>query len=86
MYIPDAGNITGLVGGDFGVVLLERGIARMQYVGSPLIFTFDMVEIHTGAIYQTLYQHLRLTQIFYLASDGFFMFNGERSIPIGVER
>ena len=28
--IADAGHITGLVGGEFGVVLLEKAIARMQ--------------------------------------------------------
>lgn len=84
--IPDAGNITGLVGGDFGVVLLERGIARMQYVGSPLIFTFDMVETGHGCDIPNSIAALAPTQIFYLASDGFFMFNGERSIPIGAEK
>jgi hypothetical protein len=84
--IPDAGNITGLVGGDFGVVLLERGIARMQYVGSPLIFTFDMVETGHGCDIPNSISALAPTQIFYLASDGFFMFNGERSIPIGAEK
>ena len=37
--IPDAGEITGLVGGNIGVILLERGVARIEYVGSPTIFT-----------------------------------------------
>ena len=84
--IPDAGNITGLVGGDFGVVLLERGIARFNYVGSPLIFQFDMVETGHGCDIANSVAALAPTQIFYLASDGFFMFNGERSIPIGAEK
>ena len=49
--IPDAGHITGLVGGEFGVVLMEKAIARMQYVGSPLIFTFEKVETGHGCNY-----------------------------------
>ena len=84
--IADAGHITGLVGGEFGVVLLENAIARMQYVGSPLIFTFEKVETGHGCNYPNSIASLGPTQIFYLADDGFFMFDGQRSIPIGAEK
>ena len=84
--IPDAGHITGLVGGEFGVVLMERAIARMQYVGSPLIFTFEKVETGHGCNYPNSVASLGPTQVFYLADDGFFMFDGQRSIPIGAEK
>ena len=84
--IPDAGQITGLVGGEFGVVLMERAIARMQYVGSPLIFTFEKVETNHGCNYPNSVASLGASQVFYLADDGFFMFNGQKSIPIGAEK
>ena len=84
--IPDAGNITGLVGGQFGVVLMERAIARMEFVGSPLIFTFEQVETGHGCNYPNSVAALAPTQVFYLADDGFFMFDGKRSIPIGAEK
>ena len=84
--IPDAGQITGLVGGEFGVVLMERAIARMQYVGSPLIFTFEKVETNHGCSYPNSVASLGASQVFYLADDGFFMFNGQKSIPIGAEK
>ena len=84
--IPDAGHITGLVGGEFGVVLMEKAIARMQYVGSPLIFTFEKVETGHGCNYPNSIASLGPTQVFYLADDGFFMFDGQRSIPIGAEK
>lgn len=84
--IPDAGHITGLVGGEFGVVLLEKAIARMQYVGSPLIFTFEKVETSHGCNYPNSVAALGPTQVFYLADDGFFFFNGNQSIPIGAEK
>ena len=84
--IPDAGNITGLVGGEYGTILLERGIVRMQYVGTPLIFTFDAVETGHGCQYPNSVSATSPQQIFYLADDGFFMFNGQRSIPIGAEK
>ena len=84
--IADAGHITGLVGGEFGVVLLENAIARMQYVGSPLIFTFEKVETGHGCNYPNSVASLGPTKVFYLADDGFFMFDGQRSIPIGAEK
>ena len=84
--IPDAGQITGLVGGEYGVVLLEKAIARMQYVGSPLIFTFEKVETNHGCNYPNSVASLGASQVFYLADDGFFMFNGQKSIPIGAEK
>ena len=84
--IADAGHITGLVGGEFGVVLLENAIARMQYVGSPLIFTFEKVETGHGCNYPNSVASLGPTKGFYLADDGFFMFDGQRSIPIGAEK
>ena len=84
--IPDSGPITGFVGGQFGVVLMERGIARMEYSGSPLIFTFEKVETGHGCNYPNSVAALAPTQVFYLADDGFFMFDGNRSIPIGAEK
>jgi hypothetical protein len=84
--IADAGHITGLVGGEFGVVLLEKAIARMQYVGSPLIFTFEKVETGHGCNYPNSVAALGPTQVFYLADDGFFFFNGNQSVPIGAEK
>lgn len=84
--IADAGHITGLVGGEFGVVLLEKAIARMQYVGSPLIFTFEKVETGHGCNYANSVAALGPSQVFYLADDGFFFFNGSQSVPIGAEK
>ena len=46
--IPDAGAITGLVGGEYATILLEKAIARASYVGSPLIYQIDRVETSRG--------------------------------------
>lgn len=84
--IPDAGAVTGLVGGEVGIVLLERGIARMQYVGTPLIFTFEKVETAQGCTYPGSVASIGPSQVFYLSDNGFFMFNGNTSVPIGSEK
>jgi len=83
--IADAGAVTGLCGGEFGVVFLERAIVRMQYVGSPLVFQFDRVETARGCEYPGSVVQLGAT-CFYIASDGFYAFDGNASRPIGSER
>lgn len=84
--IADAGAITGLVGGETGVVLLEKAIVRMQYVGSPLIFSFEKVETGHGCNYPNSVASLGPNQVFYLSDRGFQMFDGQRSQPIGSEK
>jgi len=46
--IAEGGNITGITGGEFGIVLLERSIIRMTYIGSPLFFQFDAISRNLG--------------------------------------
>ena len=84
--IPDAGAITGLVGGENGVVMMERGIARLEYVGSPLVFTVQRIETTHGCEIPNSIVSLGTYAIFYISSDGFFMFNGNQSVPIGSEK
>lgn len=83
--LADSGFITGFVGGETGVVLCERGIYRMQYVGTPLIFTFQKVTNH-GCTFPHSVAALGAERVFYLSQDGFFMFDGRQSIPIGADK
>ncbi len=50
--IPDGGPITGLSGGEYGVVFQNTAISVMEYVGTPNIFTFRKVEDSIGCIAQ----------------------------------
>lgn len=83
--IADMGDITGLVGGEYATILLEKGIVRASYIGSPLIFQFDKVETVRGCKVPGSVCNVGHS-VFYLADDGFYMFNGERSQPIGAEK
>ncbi len=83
--IPDAGAITGLVGGEYCTILMERAIVRATYTGPPLIWQFDKVETArgcqvSGSVCNT--GHM----VFYLSDDGFYMFDGSRSQPVGAEK
>jgi hypothetical protein len=83
--IPDGGEIRGLTGGEFGLVLLERSIVRMSYVGSPLIFQFDNISRNLGCYESSsVAQWMGIT--YFLADDGFYACNGQQVEPIGAEK
>ena len=83
--LGDHGDIMGLVGGDYGVVFMERGIFRMDYVGAPLIYQFTRVEQARGLAAPRGLAPLG-AQVFYLTDDGFYLFDGAQSTPIGKNR
>lgn len=83
--IPDAGAITGLVGGERAVILMERAIAVAYYVGSPLIYEINRVETQRGCPFPDSIANVG-GDVFYLARDGFYRFSGNQSIPIGAEK
>jgi len=83
--IPDGGQIVGIRGGEFGLVLLERSIHRMTYVGTPFIFQFDNISRNKGcAVAGSITQYQGIT--FFLSDDGFYMCDGQQVIPIGAEK
>lgn len=83
--IPDGGNIKGITGGEFGVVLLERSIVRMSYIGAPLFFQFDTISRTLGCYEQgSIAQYGPLT--FFLSDDGFYVCDGQTVKPIGAEK
>lgn len=83
--IPDAGAITGLVGGEYATILMERAIVRATYTGPPLIWQFDKVETSRGCQVPGSVCNIG-HMVFYLSDDGFYMFDGSRSQPIGAEK
>lgn len=83
--IPDGGHITGIRGGEFGLVFLEKAIHRMTYVGTPFVFQFDNISRGKGCITAgSIAQVMGLT--FFLAEDGFYMCDGQSIKAIGDEK
>ena len=83
--IPDGGQIMGIRGGEFGLVLLERSIHRMTYVGTPFIFQFDNISRNKGCMASgSIVQYQGIT--FFLSDDGFYMCDGQQVTPIGAEK
>lgn len=80
--LPDTGLITGMTGGDFGVILTDNSVWRATYVGSPVIFRFDEVVPRMPCIAPlSVARYQNLT--FFLARSGLQLFDGSQCIPIG---
>jgi hypothetical protein len=86
--LPDAGAVMGIVGGlaqADAVIVQEGALTRAMYRGTPEIFIFDKIEggrgcIAAGSIIQS-------GGIFsYLADNGFYLFDGAQSVPIGANK
>ncbi|NIR50009.1 hypothetical protein GWO43_16040 [candidate division KSB1 bacterium] len=83
--VPDGGPIVGGTGGEFGTILQEHAITRMNFVGGNLRFTFDRVEGAIGCIAGgSIVEHKGRT--FYLSEEGFQVFNGAESVNISTDR
>jgi len=83
--LPDGGDVTGIVGGEFGIVFLEKAIVRMSYIGSPLIFQFDTISRNVGCIEGNSIAQYSGTAYF-LSDDGFYATNGQTLNGIGSEK
>jgi hypothetical protein len=83
----DGGWVMNVIGGEYGVIFRERSIHKMSYIGSPLIFQFDEIEGASGTpASRSCVKFGRGNNIFYLGRDGFYIFDGQQSNPIGVNQ
>jgi len=83
--MPDGGNITGITGGEFGLIFAERSVSRMSYVGSPLFFQFDTISRGLGCIAEgSVAQYGNIS--YFLSDDGFYSCDGQTVRGIGTEK
>ncbi len=83
--IADGGDVMGITGGEFGLILMERSIVRMSYIGSPFFFQFDSIARGLGCITpNSVGQYASVT--FFLSDDGFYSCDGQSVKPIGTEK
>lgn len=70
---------------DYGVIIRDRALVRMEFVGSPQIFQFTQAEVNRGTICLNSVATDGVN-IYYLDDNGFFMFDGLKSYPIGDKK
>lgn len=83
--MPTGGQINGITGGEYGLVLQERRVSRMTYVGTPAIFQFDELNNEIGCIARK--SVARVGQMtFFLSTRGFAMCDGSSVRVLGEEK
>jgi hypothetical protein len=81
----DGGEVMGLAGGEYGVVLQRNAIKRMTYQGGEVIFSFDEISSNTGCMAKgSVTQAGRL--VFFLSERGFMICDGNDVRPIGEDK
>lgn len=85
-FVGEGGAITGIVGGEFGIVLLERSIFRLDYQGTPLIFSANEISQTIGTAVSGSIAALG-RRIFFYSDDGFYMLeDGSKLTAIGANK
>ena len=83
--LPEGGVITGLTGGQYGLIFQESRITRMDYRGGNVVFQFRRIEDNRGAV-----QGKNVIQVgnlvYFLSEDGFYVTDGNASRPIGANK
>lgn len=81
----DGGEITGLIGGEIGLVLQRNAVRRMAYVGGNVLFRFDKISANVGcSTVHSVGQHGELA--FWYSDNGFKMWDGAQIKSIGYEK
>lgn len=86
LYDGELGFGTGIVGplgAADGALFFESGIYRMQYVGSPAVWDFQVAQGAKGSRFPgsiVLFNNVA----YYLSDDGFYAFDGATARPIGA--
>ena len=81
----EQGEVQAIVGLDYAAIFQERAIRRAIYIGPPIIWDFgqEAVEKRRGCISRNA-ATVWGRSVFYVADDGFYMFDGQASTPIGA--
>jgi hypothetical protein len=77
------GEITGLIGGEYGLVFKRNSIYRMSYVGPDVIFRFDLISRSIGTPYGKSIVSVGPDVYFYTDSGFYVMRNGGYPERIG---
>jgi hypothetical protein len=85
--MPDGGNVNGVVGGEFGVILQDSTIRRMTFApGADIIFQIERLAKDVGTLYPWSVVDTGGAVYFY-STKGFLRITGDGAItPIGKER
>ena len=83
--LADGGEITGIIGGEVGLVLQRNAVRRMAYIGGNVLFRFDKISANIGcSSVHSVAQYGELG--FWHSFTGFKMWDGAQIRSIGFEK
>jgi hypothetical protein len=83
--MASGGDITGMVGGEYGLVFQENRIVRMDYTATDTVWQFNEIATDIGCIIPgTIATWGKMT--FFLSNRGFMVCDGTTVTPIGNEK
>lgn len=83
--LADGGEITGIIGGEVGLILQRNAVRRMAYIGGNVLFRFDKISANVGcASIHSVAQYGELG--FWYSLQGFKMWDGAQIRSIGFEK
>ena len=81
--LPSGGAIKAITGGEFGLILQEKSVTRASYIGTPLIWQFDLISDNTGCLTgKSAVQYNGIT--YFLSESGFMACDGSKITNIGA--
>lgn len=85
--LPDGGNVQGVVGGEFGIIIQTTAMRRMVFVpGADIIFQIDLMAKDIGTIAPASIVETNQT-VYFLSAKGFMKASLDGGVvPIGFER
>lgn len=81
----EGGSVIAISGREQGIIFQQRMISRAVYRGPPNIFDISVAEDKRGCIARDSVVDVGQVK-FFIAEDGFFIWNGTNSVPIGDAR
>jgi len=80
--LAGGGEVKAVTGGEFGLILQDKAVQRMSYVGTPLIFQFDLISDNIGCLSgKSAIQHNGIS--YWLSHEGMIACDGTQVTNIG---
>lgn len=82
---PSGGDITGLCGGETGIILQQRSVKRATYTGDVTVWQFDEISKDVGCMAKGSVAQAGFL-VFFLSEQGFQICDRNQLLPIGVDQ
>jgi len=83
--MPSGGDITGVIGGEYGLIFQESRILRMTYTADDTIWQFDEIANDIGCVAPNSIA-VYGKSVFFLSNRGLMVCDGTSVRPVGAEK